>query len=96
VPIPELSAELTRSLRRHRYSLRPQQGAPPGEEGVEIVRDDGGEEGHAGRVAHHLGLWSAFAVVRNTGLFRLDEVGRHASFEDAVLDVLRSFTHLER
>ncbi|MFF2942711.1 hypothetical protein ACFVSQ_22980 [Streptomyces niveus] len=44
---------------------------------------------------HHLGLWSAFAVVRNTGLFRLDEVGRHESFEDAVLDVLMSFTHVE-
>ncbi|MFE3588042.1 hypothetical protein ACFXOY_10995 [Streptomyces niveus] len=93
--IPEVSTELRQSLERHRFSLRSQPGARPGEETVDVVLDDGGETFHAGRVDHHLGLWSAFAVVRNPGLFRLDEVGRHESFEDAVLDVLMSFTHVE-
>ncbi|MFE3665320.1 hypothetical protein ACFXOR_20465 [Streptomyces sp. NPDC059164] len=93
--IPEVSTELRHSLERHRFSLRPQPDARPGEETVGVVLEDGGEAFHAGRVDHYLGLWAAFAVRRNTGLFRLDEVGRHESFEDAVLNVLMSFTHLE-
>ncbi|MFE3742564.1 hypothetical protein [Streptomyces sp. NPDC059134] len=91
----DIGTELRQSLERHRFSLRPQPAARPGEEVVDIVREHGGETLHAGRVDHHLGLWSAFAVVRNTGLVRLDEVGRHESFEDAVLDALMSFTHVE-
>ncbi|WP_081238699.1 hypothetical protein [Streptomyces viridosporus] len=93
--IPEVGTALRQSLERHRFSLRPQPEARPGEETVHVVLDNGGGTFHAGRVDHHLGLWSAFAVVRDHGLFRTDEVGRYESFEDAVLAVLMSFTHVE-
>ncbi|MFC4563305.1 hypothetical protein ACFO4E_15690 [Nocardiopsis mangrovi] len=93
--IPEVSTALRQSLERHRFSLQPQPGARPGEETVHVVLDNGAGTFHAGHVDHHLGLWSAFAVVRAHGLFRSDEVGRHESFEDAVLTVLTSFTHVE-
>ncbi|OLF04782.1 hypothetical protein BLA60_39305 [Actinophytocola xinjiangensis] len=89
---PDVSPELRQSLERHRFSLRPRLG----EDKVDVVCEENAETFHAGWAEHHLGLWSAFAVVRNTGLLRVDEVGRrHESFEDAVLDVLMSFTHLE-
>lgn len=57
--------------------------------------NDGGQTFHAGHMDRHLGLWSAFAVVRAHGVFRSEEVGRQESFEDAVLTVLMSFTHGE-
>ncbi|MFF2701414.1 hypothetical protein ACFVUQ_23970 [Streptomyces cyaneofuscatus] len=93
--IPDVGAELRQSLERHRFSLRPQPDTAPGEESAHVVLDSDGETFHAGRVAHHLGVWCAFAVVRGHGLFRSEEVGRYASFEDAVLAVLVSFTHVE-
>lgn len=93
--ISEVSPALRQSLERHRFSLRPQPEARPGEETVDVVLDRGEELLYAGRVAHHLGLWSAFAVVRAHGLFRSDEVGRYETFEDAVLAVLMSFTYVE-
>lgn len=93
--IPEVSTALRQSLERHRFSLRPEPDARPGEETVHVVLDNGEGTFYAGRVDHHLGLWSAFAVVRGHGLFRSDEVGRHESYEDAVLAVLMSFTHVE-
>ncbi|MDT0608662.1 hypothetical protein [Streptomyces lancefieldiae] len=91
----EVSTALRQSLERHRFSLRPQPEARPGEETVHLVLDNDEGTFHAGRVGHHLGLWSAFAVVRNHGLFRADEVGQYDSFEDAVLAVLMSFTYVE-
>lgn len=93
--VPEVSTALRQSLDRHRFSLQPQPEARPGEETVHVVRDDGRETLHAGHVGHDLGLWCAFAVVRGHGLFRSEEVGRHESFEDAVLAVLMNFTHVE-
>ncbi|MEU2248303.1 hypothetical protein [Streptomyces sp. NPDC019224] len=93
--IPDVSTELRQSLERHRFSLRPQPDTPPGEEAAHVVLDRGWETCYAGRVAHHRGLWSAFAVVRGHGLFRTDEVGRFDAYEDAVLCVLMSFTHVE-
>ncbi|MFJ8222280.1 hypothetical protein [Streptomyces griseus] len=93
--IPDISGALGQSLRRHRFVLRAQPGTPPGEETVHVTLDQGGETFHAGHLDHYLGLWSAFAVVRPHGVFRSDEVGRHESFEDAVLAVLMSFTHVE-
>ncbi|MFE0961167.1 hypothetical protein [Streptomyces fungicidicus] len=93
--IPEVGTELRQSLERHRFSLRPEPDARPGEETVHVVLDHGGETFHAGHVDHHLGLWCAFAVVRAHGVFRADEFGQYESFEDAVLAVLMSFTHVE-
>lgn len=93
--IPEVSTALRQSLERHRFSLQPQPEARSGEETVHVVLDKGEGAFHAGHVDHHLGLWCAFAVVRAHGVFRSDEVGRHESFEDAVLAVLMSFTHVE-
>jgi hypothetical protein len=93
--IPKVGKRLRKSLERHRFSLRPQPDARPGEETVHVVLDNGGGTFHAGRVDHHLGLWCAFAVVRPHGVFRADEVGRYESFEDAVLAVLMSFTYVE-
>ncbi|MFI6820335.1 hypothetical protein ACIBJE_05195 [Micromonospora sp. NPDC050187] len=93
--IPEVSTALRRSLERHRFALRLQPGVRPGEETVHVVLDGGDDPLHAGHVTHYLGLWCAFAVVRAHGLFRSDEVGRHETFEDAVLAVLMSFTYVE-
>ncbi|TXL86649.1 hypothetical protein [Streptomyces sp. IB2014 016-6] len=93
--IPEVSTALRQSLERHRFSLRPQPEGRPGEETVHVVLDHGEGMFHVGRVELYLGLWTAFAVVRGNGLFRSDEVGRHEPFEDAVLAVLMSFTHVE-
>ncbi|WP_243787697.1 hypothetical protein [Saccharopolyspora gloriosae] len=93
--IPDISTELRQSLDRHRFSLRPQPEARSGEKTVHLVLDHGAEALHAGRVDFHLGLWSAFAVVRGHGLFRSEEVSRHETFEEAVLAVLANFTHLE-
>lgn len=93
--IPEISEALGQSLRRHRFVLQAQPATDNGEETVHLVLDHGEETLHAGHLDHYLGLWSAFAVVRPQGVFRADEVGRYESFEDAVLAVLMSFTHVE-
>ncbi|MBU7596412.1 hypothetical protein JGS22_001835 [Streptomyces sp. P38-E01] len=93
--IPEINSALRSSLRSHRFSLRPEPDTRPGEEKVHLVLDDGTETFHAGWVGHRRGLWTAYAVVRPGGLFRTEEFGRYESFEDAVLDVLMSFTHVE-
>lgn len=93
--LPQVSPALRQALERHRFSLQSQPEARHGGETVHVVLDNGGETLYAGHVEHHLGLWCAFAVVRGHGLFRADEVGRQESFEDALLTVLVSFTHVE-